>query len=94
MCGAVALPVLPTPPITCPTATLRPAATATDPKRPVFKQLLAYLKDSNDIDYVIVYMRSRAFRNSTDAGITKRALSLLGIRIVSCKEDFGQRPRG
>jgi site-specific DNA recombinase len=54
--------------------------------------LLAYLKDSNDIDYVIVYMRSRAFRDSTDAGITKRALSLLGIRIVSCKEDFGQGP--
>ena len=61
-------------------------------KRPVFKQLLAYLRDSNDVDYVIVYMRSRAFRNSTDAGITKRALSLLGIRIVSCKEDFGQGP--
>jgi site-specific DNA recombinase len=41
---------------------------------------------------VIVYMRSRAFRNSIDAAITKRALSLFGIRIISCKEDFGTGP--
>ena len=26
---------------------------------------------------------SRVFRNSTDAAVTKRALSLLGVRIVS-----------
>ena len=58
-------------------------------KRPVFKQMLAYLEDHRDIDYVIVYTRSRAFRNSIDAAVTKRALSLLGIRIISCKEDFG-----
>jgi site-specific DNA recombinase len=61
-------------------------------KRPVFKQLLAYLEEHRDVDYVIVYMRSRAFRNSIDAAITKRALSMFGIRIVSCKEDFGTGP--
>jgi site-specific DNA recombinase len=61
-------------------------------KRPVFKQLLAYLEDHRDVDYVIVYMRSRAFRNSVDAAITKRALSMFGIRIVSCREDFGTGP--
>ena len=62
-------------------------------KRPVFRQLLAYLEDHRgEIDYVIVYMRSRAFRNSIDAAVTKRALSLLGIRIISCKEDFGIGP--
>ncbi len=61
-------------------------------KRPVFKQLLAYLEDHREVDYVIVYMRSRAFRNSIDAAITKRALSLFGIRIPSCKEDFGTGP--
>ena len=61
-------------------------------KRPVFKQLLAFLEEHRDVDYVIVYMRSRAFRNSIDAAITKRALSLLGIRIISCKEDFGTGP--
>jgi site-specific DNA recombinase len=61
-------------------------------KRPVFKQLLAYLEDHREVDYVIVYMRSRAFRNSVDAAITKRALSMFGIRIISCKEDFGTGP--
>ncbi len=62
-------------------------------KRPVFKELLAYLEDHRgEIDYVIVYMRSRAFRNSIDAAITKRALSMFGIRIISCKEDFGTGP--
>jgi site-specific DNA recombinase len=62
-------------------------------KRPVFKQLLAYLEDHrSEVTYVIVYMRSRAFRNSVDAAITKRALGMFGIRIVSCKEDFGIGP--
>jgi site-specific DNA recombinase len=62
-------------------------------KRPVFRELLAYLEEHRgEVGYVIVYMRSRAFRNSIDAAITKRALSLLGIRIISCKEDFGTGP--
>ncbi len=61
-------------------------------KRPVFKQVLAYLEEHRDVDYVIVYMRSRAFRNSIDAAITKRALGMFGIRIISCKEDFGTGP--
>ena len=58
-------------------------------KRPVFKQMLAYLEDHREVDYVIVYTRSRAFRNSIDAAVTKRALGMLGVRIISCKEDFG-----
>ncbi len=62
-------------------------------KRPVFKQLLRYLEDHRgQVDYVIVYMRSRAFRNSIDAAITKRALGMLGVRIISCREDFGVGP--
>ena len=61
-------------------------------KRPVFKAMLNYLDEHRDVDYVIVYMRSRAFRNSVDAAITKRALSLFGVRIISCKEDFGTGP--
>ena len=62
-------------------------------KRPEFRKLLAYLEaHRGEVGYVIVYMRSRAFRNSIDAAITKRALSLLGIRIISCKEDFGTGP--
>jgi site-specific DNA recombinase len=62
-------------------------------KRPVFKQLLKYVEaHRGEVGYVIVYMRSRAFRNSIDAAITKRALSMLGVRIISCKEDFGVGP--
>jgi site-specific DNA recombinase len=38
--------------------------------RPVFKSLLAFLADHRDIDYLIVYMYSRAFRNLTDAALT------------------------
>jgi site-specific DNA recombinase len=59
-------------------------------KRPVFRELLAYVQEHHDIDYVIVYMRSRAFRNRIDAAITTRSLSLLGVRIISCREDFGE----
>lgn len=58
-------------------------------KRTVFKQLLAYLNENPGVEYVIIYMRSRAFRNLGDAVITKRRLEKLGIRLVSAKEDFG-----
>jgi len=59
-------------------------------KRPVFRQLLAYLAENNDIDYVVIYMRSRAFRNLGDAVLTKRRLEHLQIKLVSAKEDFGE----
>lgn len=58
-------------------------------KRPVFRELLAYLKDHPEVGYLIVYSRSRAFRNSIDAAITRRALAMMNVRIISCKEDFG-----
>ena len=41
------------------------------------------------MDYVIIYARSRAFRNYIDAGNTKMALAKLGVKLVSAKEDFG-----
>ena len=59
-------------------------------KRPVFKELLAYLHEHDEVDLVIIYMRSRAFRNLGDAVMTKRALDKLGVRLVSAREDFGQ----
>jgi len=59
-------------------------------KRPVFRQVLAYLREHPEIDYVIIYMRSRAFRNFTDAALTKRQLAKLGVKLVSAKEDFGE----
>lgn len=57
--------------------------------RPVFKTMLAFLTDRQKIDYLIVYMHSRAFRNLTDAALTKRQLEKHGIRLVSTKEDYG-----
>ena len=59
-------------------------------KRPVFRELLAYLKAHPEIRYVFIYMRSRAFRNFTDAAITKRQLDKMGVKLVSAKEDFGE----
>ncbi|MCM3897868.1 recombinase family protein [Gordonia sputi] len=70
---------------------VEPGASAqTIDKRPVFKQLLAYLGENPDVSLVIIYMRSRAFRNLGDAVITKRRLEAMGVKLVSAKEDFGE----
>ncbi|QGH68677.1 recombinase family protein [Pseudactinotalea sp. HY158] len=58
-------------------------------RRPVFKRLLAYLEQHPEVDIVIIYVRSRAFRNLGDAVLTKRRLEKLGVKLVSAKEDFG-----
>jgi len=58
-------------------------------KRPEFKDLIDYLREHREIKYVIVYARSRAFRNYIDAALTKRLLDKLGVRLVSAREDFG-----
>jgi site-specific DNA recombinase len=59
-------------------------------KRPVFRELLRYVAEHPEIDYVIIYMRSRAFRNFGDAVLTKRQLAKLGVKLISAKEDFGE----
>lgn len=59
-------------------------------KRPVFRQLLRYVEDNPRVGYVIIYMRSRAFRNYTDAAIAKRILAAMGVKLVSAKEEFGE----
>lgn len=58
-------------------------------KRPVFREMIARIMREHDVDYVIIYARSRAFRNYIDAGNTKMALAKLGVKLVSAKEDFG-----
>lgn len=58
-------------------------------KRPEFQKMLTYLQQHPQIKYVIVYMRSRAFRNYIDAALTKRQLDLMGVKLISAKEDFG-----
>jgi DNA invertase Pin-like site-specific DNA recombinase len=58
-------------------------------KRPFFQQLLTRILDRRDVDYVVIYMRSRVFRNYIEAAIVKQQLEKLGVRVVSAKEDFG-----
>ena len=59
-------------------------------KRPVFRELLRYVEATPQIGYVVIYMRSRAFRNYTDAAIAKRVLAAMGVKLVSAKEEFGE----
>lgn len=59
-------------------------------KRPVFRELLHYVENTPDVEYVIIYMRSRVFRNQTDAAITKRILDSMGVKLISAKEEFGE----
>jgi site-specific DNA recombinase len=58
-------------------------------KRPFFKKLLHRIRTERDVDYVVIYMRSRVFRNYVEAvGVTKE-LEQLSVKIISAKEDFG-----
>ncbi len=59
-------------------------------ERPFFQQLLSRIIKQRDVDYVVVDMRSRAFRNHIDAAVTKQQLLKLGVRLVSAQEDFGE----
>ena len=59
-------------------------------KRTEFKKLLRYVDDHPEVKYVVIYMRSRVFRNFTDAAITKRQLLEKGVRLISSKEEFGE----
>lgn len=61
-------------------------------KRPVIRELLRYLTEHPEVGYVIVYMRSRAFRNRFDAAIVEAQLNKMGVRLISAKEDFGEGP--
>ncbi len=61
-------------------------------KRPVIRELLEYLTKHPEVGYVIVYMRSRAFRNRFDAAIIETQLNKMGVRLISAKEDFGEGP--
>jgi site-specific DNA recombinase len=72
---------------------VEPGRTATSiDKRPAFQEMLTWVKQQKDIDYVIVYHFNRVFRNSVDAAITKRDLQKCGTRIVSTVIDMGEGP--
>jgi site-specific DNA recombinase len=59
-------------------------------KRPVFQEMITFIHEHPEVRYLIVYARSRAFRNYVDAALTKKMLDKLGVRIISVREDFGE----
>jgi site-specific DNA recombinase len=61
-------------------------------RRPAFQEMIAWVKNQGDIDYIIVYNFQRVFRNSVDAGVIKRDLKKYGTRIVSTVIDMGVSP--
>ncbi len=72
---------------------VEPGRTATSiDKRPVFQEMLAWVKDQGDIDYIVVYHFSRMFRSTIDSVITKRDLDKVGTRVVSTIVDLGEGP--
>ncbi len=61
--------------------------------RPAFRELLAYVENHpKEVDFVIVYARSRAFRNYEDASLTEARLRRQGVQIVSATERFSSDP--
>ncbi len=72
---------------------VEPGRTATSiEKRPVFQEMLAWVKHEHNIDYIVVYHFNRMFRNSVDAAITKRELTKVGTRVISTIVDLGEGP--
>jgi site-specific DNA recombinase len=59
-------------------------------KRPIFKELLKRVIEQRDVEYVIIYMRSRIFRNYVEAAVVKQQLDKLGVKLISAKENFGE----
>lgn len=63
-------------------------------KRSVFQELLKRVTEQRDVDYVIIYMRSRIFRNYIEAAAVKSMFNKLGVKIISAKENFGDDVTG
>src|SRR6185437_12079916 len=74
---------------------IEPGRTATSiDGRKEFQRMMAYLRLHKNIDYVIVFSRSRLFRNSVDAAIIKRELKQLGCVIISILDYTEDTPVG
>ena len=72
---------------------VEPGRTATTiDKRPVFQEMVAWVKAERDIDYIIVYHFNRVFRNAIDAGVAKRDLAKVGTRIISTVLNMKESP--
>lgn len=74
---------------------IEPGRTATTiDGRKEFARMMAFIRADKHIDYLIVFARSRLFRNSIDAAITKRELRKFGTVIISILDYTEDTPVG
>jgi site-specific DNA recombinase len=72
---------------------IEPGRSATSVEgRPVFREMVRWIRDEGDVDFVVCYAFSRVFRNTVDAAITKRDLKKVGCRVISTVLDLGDGP--
>ena len=63
-------------------------------KRPALQQMLTYIQESGEIDYVIVHKLDRLARNRADDVDINRVLEQAGVRLISTTENIDQTPGG
>ncbi|WP_112134793.1 recombinase family protein [Glycomyces dulcitolivorans] len=55
-------------------------------RRPRFNTMMERVRKRRDVDAIVIYMRSRIFRNAADAALTRRELKQLGVSLLSVKD--------
>ncbi|MCC3762663.1 recombinase family protein [Glycomyces sp. TRM65418] len=68
-------------------------ATAID-RRPKFRQLLDRVLHQRDVDVVLVYTRSRAFRNAFEAMVIREEFRKIDVELLSVQEPCENGPEG
>lgn len=69
------------------------SGTAID-RRPKFRELLERVLHRRDVEAVVVYARSRAFRNAYEAMVTREEFRKLGVELLSTQEPSEVGPEG
>lgn len=74
---------------------VEPGRSATEmTKRAAFQRMLARIRDTGDIDHLIVYKLSRLARNRVDDALVMTDLRQLGIALISATESVDNTPVG
>jgi DNA invertase Pin-like site-specific DNA recombinase len=55
-------------------------------RRPQFQAMMERVRARRDVEVIVIYMRSRIFRNAADAALTRRELKTLGVSLLSVKD--------
>ncbi|UQS22881.1 recombinase family protein [Amycolatopsis thermalba] len=63
-------------------------------RRAAFKRMLARIRDTDDIDHVIVYKLSRMARNRVDDALVMADLRQRGVTLISATESVDETPVG